>query len=407
MTSLMTDAFARVEPDQRRCHSRSNLLHPSPMHVLTAAAYFLGGATFNWVAVWLSLLPWRRASDAHWTERARRLWPVRISALTNVVVLPGLLFELDRWIWGRPPEHWILGPLSACLGAWLATSVLDRAIFPAMTFGVWLRQTGGWWILRLSGYIVLVAAMVWMPANFSWLTLLVAGGYLAFQVLAGWFFATDLLFLAGCLRPPREPLPRLVAEVANRTNVHVRRSWSMPGVVAQAYAFPVTRELAVSDRLMELCSEEEVSAILAHEIAHLREPPLVQAGRILGGLVFTPMIFITPALHRYGFWALGLFILPLILLRFSRALSRTMERRADSAASESQANDGAYAAALEKLYQSNQLPAAGVKNSTHPDLYDRLLTAGVTPSYPRPAKPKTMTWIGRAAIIAWAVLFFS
>src|SRR4029077_18889578 len=48
----------------------------------------------------------------------------------------------------------------------------------------------------------------------------------------------------------------------------------------------------------------------------------------------------------------------------------------------------AYARALEHLYRLNLLPVvSGLKCQTHPDLYDRLVSCGVQPEYPRPPAP--------------------
>jgi hypothetical protein len=43
------------------------------------------------------------------------------------------------------------------------------------------------------------------------------------------------------------------------------------------------------------------------------------------------------------------------------------------------------------------------RKDPHPDLYDRMLAAGVKPDYPRPDKPKTTTWVGRIYIFIFVV----
>jgi hypothetical protein len=69
-------------------------------------------------------------------------------------------------------------------------------------------------------------------------------------------------------------------------------------------------------------------------------------------------------------------------------------------------NAGIYACALEKLYRENQSPAVNAsKRATHPHLYDRMIAAGITPDFPRPARPKRLTIIGWILVIAFAVLF--
>lgn len=48
--------------------------------------------------------------------------------------------------------------------------------------------------------------------------------------------------------------------------------------------------------------------------------------------------------------------------------------------------------ALTRLYQDNLVPAIIAKKHTHPDLYDRLLAAGVTPDFPKPAPARAIGW---------------
>jgi hypothetical protein len=45
---------------------------------------------------------------------------------------------------------------------------------------------------------------------------------------------------------------------------------------------------------------------------------------------------------------------------------------------------GCYAKALERIYKENLMPAAVAQRTTHPNLYDRMVQAGVTPDFPRP-----------------------
>jgi hypothetical protein len=72
-----------------------------------------------------------------------------------------------------------------------------------------------------------------------------------------------------------------------------------------------------------------------------------------------------------------------------------LETRADAMAKGNEAETGAYAQALLKLYTDNLLPAVSArKRATHPHLYDRLLAAGVTPDFPRPAPALSMSWNG-------------
>jgi hypothetical protein len=74
-----------------------------------------------------------------------------------------------------------------------------------------------------------------------------------------------------------------------------------------------------------------------------------------------------------------------------------METRADKIAVENQVDAAVYARALERLYLTNQMPAVMLRRSSriHPDLYDHMIAAGVTPDYPRPEPAKGLSWTSR------------
>ena len=192
-----------------------------------------------------------------------------------------------------------------------------------------------------------------------------------------------------------------------RMNVAVRKTWQLGGPLANAFVFPTTHELVFSNRLLEICNDEEIFAICTHELAHLKESKAVLAGRLLGSLSLFPLIFIIPSIHQFG--AAGIFLPYLgmfIIAKFARWLSQRMEKRADQLALAEQTNEGIYAGALENLYRENQIPAVNVNNKqTHPHLYDRMLAAGITPDYPRPIKPRRLTLFGWLYAIILGLFF--
>jgi Zn-dependent protease with chaperone function len=209
----------------------------------------------------------------------------------------------------------------------------------------------------------------------------------------------------GVLRPPDERLRGIVAGTARRMGVHEPGTWLMDVPLAQAFALPTTGELMFSSRLLEISSDEEISAICAHELAHLMESKVVLAGRIAGSMTLYPLIFVRPA-AKFGLSGVGV-IVWLVSLSFilPRKLARRMEHRADKIATENQGEEGVYARALEKLYVDTLIPAVNTsKTKTHPHLYDRMLAAGIQPEYPRPAKPKKLPWFVFLIYIAFGVL---
>jgi hypothetical protein len=154
-------------------------------------------------------------------------------------------------------------------------------------------------------------------------------------------------------------------------------------------------DMLFSERLLEVMSDEELDSICAHEATHLTESKWVFIGRLFGTLALYPLIFILPVIHRFGLPGLLMLFVPILALVFlSRWLARRMEKRADASAAQQAADPVMYARALEKIYETNCMPATMPKRSRlpHPDLYDRMVTAGVTPSYERPQPPSKMSW---------------
>jgi Zn-dependent protease with chaperone function len=349
-------------------------------------SHFAGASLLAWLANWIGLIPWRRA---------RLLWPARVTAITDIFLIPVVMGLGHQVVSDGTADGWIVTGLASCSGALFGSYPFDHEIFPQLRFRDWLYEATAGWGLRLGIWLALITAIVLMPAELGWETLAVAGAYLIFHFAMQWGLAVKFLRWVRFARPANERLHRIVEEAGARIGVKSPATWLMGGVRALAFALPTTRELLFSERLLEICPDEEVSTICAHEMAHLNESKATLAGRLLGSLSLFPLIFIIPMIHAFE---LGFVIPPLLALligRFARRLSQRMEKRADQIAAVNQLNEGVYARALEKLYRENQLPAVNVNDrQTHPHLYDRMLAAGVTPDYPRPDRPKKTTWMG-------------
>jgi len=331
------------------------------------------------------------------------LFPVRVTAGLNVVIIPGILNQLHFALFPEIARWWAAGAVASFLGAVLGCYYLDHEMFPQVNLPNWLLHVIVAWGIRFFIFVPTIAAGLLMPIDVGPTALLVTAGYLTvhFAIQGGMFIRC--LRLIRVLKSPSVRLKVIVTDVAAQANILVRATWQFGGVIANAFAFPVTRELAFSDRLLNICNDEEISAVCAHEMAHLGEPNVVLAGRLIGSLYLLPFIFITPLLNRLSAGGLILVFLGVILIRrFASWLTRRMEKRADRLASKTTTNDGVYASALEKMYRENQIPAVNVsRRLPHPDLYDRMLGAGVKPDYPRPDRPKRITLVGWLYILAF------
>jgi Zn-dependent protease with chaperone function len=374
--------------------------------VLSAVIHFAAAFLLMALANWAGLIPWKRAANAHWTERARLLWPVRFTAGISVFVLPFILNQVHWYLFPYNSSNWIWDCLAGFFGAMLGCFPLDRQIYSQLDFRNWRRQVVAWWGVRFGIWVVLMAACLLMPQEFGWQMLLVVAGFLLVHCLLNWGLFLKYLRLVKFLKPASQRLQQIVdATTAKMGNVQVRAAWQLGGSMATAFAFPVTRELVFSEKTLEICSDEEIAAICAHEVAHLKESKFILSARLLGSLCVFPLIFINPAVHWFGSIGVFLpFLLMLPMLRFVKWLSQRMEKRADELALKEQINEGVYARALEKLYRENLSPAVNVNNrQTHPHLYDRMIAAGITPDFPRPARPKRLTLIGWAFIFAFGL----
>ena len=376
-------------------------------HLLLVPLNFLMAGVLAFGANWVAAIPWRKAALAHWTERARLLWPVRKGGATNILLIPVCLSLAEVAAKQETLAGCVVPGIAGLLGAILGTFPLDREILPRFTFRSWLRLVSVLWTLRVGFLSVLVVGSILMPGEASVATVVVGGCVLLFLLAWNFGLIVWVFRVTGMLKAPDSRLQGIVAETARRMGTHEPGTWLLDVPLAQAVALPTTGELLFSTRLMEISSDDEISVICAHELAHLTESKSVLAGRIAGSMTLYPLIFIRPAM-RIGLPGLGaLFAWILLSAILTRKLSRRMEQRADKIAAENQGEEGVYAGALEKLHCDGLLPAVYASNQqTHPHLYDRMLAAGIQPVYPRPAKPRKMGWTSLLLWIAYIILIW-
>jgi hypothetical protein len=157
--------------------------------------------------------------------------------------------------------------------------------------------------------------------------------------------------------------------------------------------------------LLSLHPDDEVAAISAHELGHLTESRMMLSGRLLGVLIYLPFLYIKPLTSpwRQG-GVLTAVLMVWLVYSLTRRLSRRLEARADRLACAHEPDAGTYARALAKLHEENLIPAVMPRQRSHPDLYDRLLAAGVQPDYPRPKKPSALAFHALVLSILLGVL---
>jgi Zn-dependent protease with chaperone function len=199
-----------------------------------------------------------------------------------------------------------------------------------------------------------------------------------------------------------------VREQAAARDIQLNGVWVVRAPASNAFASIFRQEVGFTSRFLETHPEAEIAAVTAHELGHLTESRWARAGRMVTAFMLFPMVFMQPATSAFGLRGMLLVLLPCFaLLWFRGKLTRRMEVRADKLAVDGAGEGAIYARALARLYETNQLPAVMPKRSRmpHPDLYDRMTAAGVTPDFPKPAPAASRTWVGWLLTVALVVLF--
>jgi Zn-dependent protease with chaperone function len=344
----------------------------------------------------LALCPWRRNRGKHWSEQARLVFPVIAAARSNIWFIPAVLTLAVLLLWPDSSPLWLFTGFVAVLGAYLGTMPMDCEVFPRISFRELVRQAFIGILLRFLIWVVFFGAVVWMPDRFNLLALGIGGLVIALSVL--WSRGGLIWFgkKFGLFQPAPERLQKIAVYTSAKMNVPFREVLLVRSPLAQAFALPGSRQLLFTERLLVLCSDDETAAICAHELAHLTESRTARYARSIRMLAFLPWVFFNPLIHEFGALAFyGLVFTTIGIPYLSRSISRKLESRADQMAKANEGDAGTYARALTRLYEDGLVPAVMAKNrTTHPHLYDRILAAGVTPDFPRPAAASSMAWNG-------------
>jgi Zn-dependent protease with chaperone function len=367
------------------------------MFAALALGHFLLALLFTLAGNGLALIPWRRSAGLHWAERARLLYPARVSSSANIILVPMILALAQAIFLPELPWQALWTALTGLPGASLGSYPVSRAMYPGYTFGSWLRDVITGLIFQAGPLAVFVTACASMPRDgWDWRAIVIP---LAVVVLQLWFIFGGFIGLARIVRaaePASERCRLIVGRVAARLQRPLPRVWELHGPVANAFAMPATQTLLITQALLAALSDEEAETIIAHEFGHLGESRGTLLVRILIAMRLLPYLFLGPLAHSVGFWwaFLSLTAGSFLLKRLAGVFSRRMEREADAVASQpGEEAAGTYARALARIHEVNHLPAVFPKTlATHPHLYDRMLAAGVTPDFPRPKPPKQRSW---------------
>lgn len=378
----------------------------SPLGSVVAGAVVC--AALSAAAVAHASRPLRRLTpDAHWTERARLVRPVR-RAIVFAWAL-ALVAAAPLTVGGplaRPGQlsRWALEPLGALVAALAVAFAFENRHVRRLPWTTRWRSAAGYALLVAPAYGVSGAFAVWtLQADVSprWA---LAGG--AAAVLLAVAAAPWLGRVVGLVRaaPPRArgALSLAVERVGGaRPPLLV-----LPIAGANAMAFQLTRTMGVTQGALDHLDDEELAAVLAHELGHLRERPALVLLRAAMTALLPTCVIVLPWAARQA-WeeegyeaALGLGVLAVLLVY--RRLRRTLEQRADAIAVTA---SPMYAAALEKIYRANLEPVVVRHPGAHPSLVDRMTAAGAPPAWPPPQPPPSpLPTLIVVALLAGAVL---
>lgn len=285
----------------------------------------------------------------------------------------------------------------------------------------------------MTGRTFLLLAV--MTALFGALGFALAGQHgmlIAFLIAAVMnFFAywtSDTMVLSMHHARPLDPasapdLYRIVAGLAQRAQIPMPKLYVMYEAQPNAFATgrsPEKGVVAVTSGLLDLLDRDEVAAVIAHEIAHIKNRDILTmtvtatlAGAI--GMLANFATVLTPSNREReggigGLGALLLMILaPLMAMLVQMAISRTREYEADATGAAVCGNPEALARALQKIeayaqgrvnltaernpasahvFIHNPLSGAGADSlfSTHPATKNRVAKLmALVPSLTRPA----------------------
>ncbi|EHP85765.1 M48 family metallopeptidase [Methanotorris formicicus] len=179
-----------------------------------------------------------------------------------------------------------------------------------------------------------------------------------------------------------EKILKLVNELTKKLNAKKFKEIKIiEGDMANAMVVGLLNEkLILTTKLINILNEDELKAILAHEIAHKKKKHIkiwLFVWLILGVFIFSSINYILDAIKKvFGdYWLIGISIFTigyLSLFAIDMYLSRKREKEADIIASQIM-SPKTYIKALAKIHYANYMPEKGFLNifSTHPSMLKR------------------------------------
>ncbi|MCP5022529.1 MAG: M48 family metalloprotease [bacterium] len=354
----------------------------------------------------------REGQELHWSKRASLLWPARRTANRMVLLCTLLSSFTGASLWGPllPLPLWvppILIGLAGFLGAALALGHIEELAMgkPLRTLVLLRNFIEGQLILKPTALISLTTyGLMFKYHGTTGAIILAVGVILGVLTLQGYLW-WPFKWVGTILAAPAS-LQTKVNELADSLGRPHPRTFVLRSRFVNAMAFPHANTIMVTGPLLQALSQDAQASVLLHELGHLVENRKVRILRSMANYSILALPGLVPFGRAYGY-GLALFIAALVLLfgRRVRQRSSGWEQDADKVALQYEENTGSYARALEGLHRFNMVPAVlGIKNPSHPDLYDRMIAAGVEPDFPIPAMPAPASRKGNLTMAFFAIV---
>ncbi len=189
--------------------------------------------------------------------------------------------------------------------------------------------------------------------------------------LGSYFFSDKIaLAMSGAQPVSRDEAGRLysiVERLAGKANIPVPKIYLIPTDSPNAFATgrnPNHASVAVTRGILEICNDEEIEGVLAHELGHVRNRDILISAvvaTIAGAITLIARMVYYAELFGFGggrsddrrggaFSALAMMIVaPLAATLIQLAISRSREYQADATGAEITGNPQGLARALEKI----------------------------------------------------------
>ena len=197
--------------------------------------------------------------------------------------------------------------------------------------------------------------------------------------------------------PPSDPLHKVVAQLAKNANLPIPKVYEIPNEQPNAFATgrnPENSAVAATTGLLSRLTKEEIAAVMAHELAHIKNRDttvMVVAATFAGAISMLAnfmMFFGNRRNNQMGFLGiLAMMILaPLAASLIQMAISRSREYEADRVGAEICGNPLWLASALQRIegfakkidnFSAERNPATAhmfIINPLHAHKHDRLFS---------------------------------